>query len=132
MYNFALGEMPHIFIRIILILMFTALPSHRELALVRELQHRITSLKWYYMGFYIHSCPKMRYKGAYNPSFLLCPETYDWMPIEIATPKLDKAKYCRLNNNLSAVDPNGQVDVSKVRHRINLGVCVSLKFICLT
>lgn len=30
------------------------------------------------MGFYIHSCPKMRYKGKLSGSYLLCPETYTW------------------------------------------------------
>ena len=28
----------------------------------RELQQLLPELKWYYMGFYIHDCPKMRYK----------------------------------------------------------------------
>jgi hypothetical protein len=32
-------------------------------------------LKFYYMGFYIHTCPKMRYKADYGPSDLLCPAT---------------------------------------------------------
>lgn len=68
------------------------------------------------MGFYIHSCPKMRYKGKYKPSYLLCPETYEWIPIELATPKLDRAKYSRLTDNPSAVDVNGRVDTNKVRH----------------
>lgn len=31
------------------------------------------SLKYYYMGYYIHTCPKMRYKADYTPSELLCP-----------------------------------------------------------
>lgn len=30
-------------------------------------------LRYYYMGFYIHSCHKMRYKADYAPSDLLCP-----------------------------------------------------------
>ncbi|CAI7929027.1 unnamed protein product [Closterium sp. NIES-54] len=30
----------------------------------------------YYMGYYIHSCPKMTYKAAYAPSDLLCPLRY--------------------------------------------------------
>lgn len=83
---------------------------------MRELQQRITSLRWYYMGFYIHSCPKMRYKGKYKPSYLLCPETYEWIPIDLATPKLDRAKYSRLTDNPNAVDVNGQVDINKVRY----------------
>ncbi|XP_045582092.1 arginyl-tRNA--protein transferase 1 isoform X2 [Procambarus clarkii] len=89
--------------------------SLREIALTRELQRRVLSLKSYYMGFYIHSCPKMRYKGRYNPSFLLCPETYDWIPIESAVSKLDVAKYSRLNDDTSAIDENGQLDINEIQ-----------------
>ena len=32
------------------------------------------ALRWYYMGFYIPTCHKMRYKGEYSPSDLLCPK----------------------------------------------------------
>ncbi|KAK4318567.1 hypothetical protein Pmani_010441 [Petrolisthes manimaculis] len=88
--------------------------SLRELALTRELQRRTPALKWYYMGFYIHSCPKMRYKGRYTPSFLLCPETYKWFPIEDAVPKLDVVKYARFNEDLTANDENAQVDIKKI------------------
>lgn len=51
------------------------------------------------MGFYIHECPKMRYKGRLHPSYLLCPETYVWCPIEKCLPKLDINKYSKLNDN---------------------------------
>lgn len=37
----------------------------------------------------------MRYKGQYKPSDLLCPENYDWVPLEQCVPKLEKAKYTR-------------------------------------
>jgi hypothetical protein len=33
-----------------------------------------TQLRYYYMGFYIHTCPKMKYKADYQPSELLCPQ----------------------------------------------------------
>ncbi|XP_066976448.1 arginyl-tRNA--protein transferase 1 isoform X2 [Macrobrachium rosenbergii] len=89
--------------------------SLRELALTRELQRTAAALKWYYMGFYIHSCPKMRYKGNYSPSFLLCPETYIWVPIEKATPKLDLAEYSRLNEDTSARDYYGEVDLNRIK-----------------
>lgn len=92
--------------------------AHRELALTRELHCRAPALKWYYMGFYIHSCPKMRYKGRYTPSFLLCPETYKWVPIEKALPKLDVAKYARFNEDPSAIDENGQVDIKRVSYLV--------------
>ncbi|GFH25182.1 arginyl-tRNA--protein transferase 1 [Haematococcus lacustris] len=31
--------------------------------------------EYYYMGYYIHTCPRMRYKADYQPADLLCPET---------------------------------------------------------
>ena len=36
-----------------------------------------------------------RYKGDYEPSFLNCPETYNWYPIKSVEKKLDDKKYCR-------------------------------------
>ena len=52
------------------------------------------------MGFYIHTCPKMSYKGSYSPSFLLCPERLTWVPLELCRPVLDKNKYARLSDLL--------------------------------
>jgi arginine-tRNA-protein transferase len=42
-----------------------------------ELQDSATAchLRYYYMGFYIHTCHKMRYKAGFQPSDLLCPES---------------------------------------------------------
>lgn len=57
-------------------------------------------MKDYYMGFYIHSCPKMSYKGSYTPSFLLCPERLTWVPLELCRPVLDAQKYARLSDLL--------------------------------
>lgn len=37
--------------------------------------------KYYYMGYYIPSCQKMRYKGEYGPSELLDPDSNDWLPL---------------------------------------------------
>lgn len=67
--------------------------NFRELALTRELNAKDPDLAFYYMGFYIHSCPKMRYKGHYTPSYLLCPAAYSWHPIEKCRELLDKEKY---------------------------------------
>lgn len=60
-------------------------------------------LKYYYMGFYIHSCQKMRYKAGIKPSKLLCPETYVWCDIDKCLPKLDESKYSRLNDDSNVV-----------------------------
>ncbi|KAJ4190861.1 Arginyl-tRNA--protein transferase 1, variant 2 [Fusarium falciforme] len=37
---------------------------------------------WWYPGFYIHSCPKMRYKIDYSPQFILDPNSLAWDPLD--------------------------------------------------
>lgn len=49
---------------------------------------------YYMMGYYIHSCQKMRYKAEYSPSFLLDPETYVYYSFqEVCKPILDKYEH---------------------------------------
>ncbi|XP_012218425.2 arginyl-tRNA--protein transferase 1 isoform X1 [Linepithema humile] len=88
--------------------------SLREVYLTRQLNKVANNLKYYYMGFYIHTCPKMRYKARMRPSKLLCPETYVWCDIESCLAKLDKEKYCRFNGDIDAIDEDGIVDVREV------------------
>lgn len=88
--------------------------SLREVYLTRQLNKVAKDLKYYYMGFYIHSCPKMRYKARMKPSRLLCPETYGWFDIEPCLQKLDKQKYSRLNDDIDAIDGDGIIDVRRV------------------
>ncbi|XP_044238138.2 arginyl-tRNA--protein transferase 1 isoform X9 [Ursus arctos] len=92
----------------------------REIGFTRQLHQKTSQLSYYYMGFYIHSCPKMKYKlcflwtqsqsrktganGQYRPSDLLCPETYVWVPIEQCLSSLENSKYCRFNQDPEAVD----------------------------
>lgn len=79
---------------------YTAL---RETEMTRKLHLcEPETFRYYYMGYYIHSCIKMRYKGNYTPSFLLCPESYRFVPIEGCLPKLDSSKYSRLNDEESS------------------------------
>uniref|UniRef100_A0A182YE49 Arginyl-tRNA--protein transferase 1 n=1 Tax=Anopheles stephensi TaxID=30069 RepID=A0A182YE49_ANOST len=81
--------------------------SLREIAYTRSLHSKYPNIKSYYMGFYIHSCPKMRYKSNLQPSYLLCPETYTWHPLDkTVLAKLDAHKYCRLNDDAEAQDAN--------------------------
>ncbi|XP_017125614.1 arginyl-tRNA--protein transferase 1 isoform X2 [Drosophila elegans] len=81
--------------------------SLREIDLVQSIAENVPALKYYYMGFYIHSCPKMRYKGKLSASYLLCPETYEWLPLTDAIrSKLDEQKYQRLNSDAAARDVN--------------------------
>lgn len=61
-----------------------------KVAILKEIDYTNQSLSkpYYYLGFYIESCQKMRYKGDYHPSQLLCPVTYEWIDCTIAVPKI--------------------------------------------
>lgn len=53
------------------------LGAMREIALAVE-----GGYGWWYPGFYIHSCPKMRYKIDYSPQYVLDPEMLAWDPLD--------------------------------------------------
>ncbi|KAF8607924.1 hypothetical protein BDV93DRAFT_519911 [Ceratobasidium sp. AG-I] len=88
----------------------------REVALAKELHDAgadiVDSL---YMGFYIHSCPKMKYKGEYEPSYLLDPESYTWHPFKTCTALLDKANYATFNDSKVDQDKMSTKDVEKIQ-----------------
>ncbi|ACO65052.1 predicted protein, partial [Micromonas commoda] len=54
----------------------------REIEWVREASAHCPTLRYYYMGYYIHDCPKMRYKGEYKPSELRCAATGAWCDLD--------------------------------------------------
>ena len=60
--------------------------------------------KYYYMGYYIHSCLKMRYKNDYKPQYLLDLETMKWDPLNDDVQKL--------------LDENHYVSVSLAREAV--------------
>ncbi|KAK2746832.1 Arginyl-tRNA--protein transferase 1 [Myotisia sp. PD_48] len=60
----------------------------RELALAIEMQYQ-----YYHMGYYIHSCPKMRYKANFRPQSILDPVTLVWYPYDKFLPELDKRPF---------------------------------------
>ncbi|KAL4576161.1 hypothetical protein LXL04_012250 [Taraxacum kok-saghyz] len=70
----------------------------QEINWVRENERYCSSLQYYYLGYYIHSCNKMRYKAAYRPSELLCPLRYQWVSFDIAKRLLDRKKYVVLSD----------------------------------
>ncbi|KAL9230188.1 hypothetical protein vseg_005574 [Gypsophila vaccaria] len=74
----------------------------QEINWVKETQPHCPSLEYYYLGYYIHSCPKMRYKAAYSPSELLCPLRYEWVLYDFAKPLLDRKKYTILSDYVNA------------------------------
>lgn len=71
---------------------FGKLSALREATLALEGEYQ-----YYYMGFYIHSCAKMRYKGEYRPQYVLDPESLEWDPLEGELRSLlDKKRYVSL------------------------------------
>ncbi|KAE8717749.1 flocculation protein FLO11-like [Hibiscus syriacus] len=76
----------------------------QEIGWVKENQAYCASLQYYYMGYYIHSCSKMRYKAAYYPSELLCPLRYQWVAFHLVSLILDKKKYVVLSDYASLQD----------------------------
>lgn len=57
--------------------------------------------EYYYMGYYIHSCVKMRYKAGFKPSYLLDPQTYEWNLFDDEyRQKLDERKYVSPSDDL--------------------------------
>ncbi|KAI0375755.1 hypothetical protein BV20DRAFT_959795 [Pilatotrama ljubarskyi] len=70
------------------------LSALREAALAREIHEAgVPDMKYLYLGYYVHSCPKMRYKGDYSPSYLADPEEYTWFPLDKCRPLLDEYHY---------------------------------------
>ncbi|KAK0674682.1 putative Arginyl-tRNA--protein transferase [Cercophora samala] len=69
------------------------LGAMREIALARE-----AGYKWWYPGYYVHTCAKMRYKTDYRPQYVLDPETLQWDPLDKEMLALyDKQHYVSLS-----------------------------------
>ena len=71
---------------------FGKIGALREIALAKE-----EGYKWWYAGFYIHNCIKMRYKGDYSPQYILDPVSYNWDSLDEEMKKrLDSRKFVSL------------------------------------
>ncbi|KAF2100023.1 arginyl-tRNA-protein transferase [Rhizodiscina lignyota] len=72
---------------------FGKLSALREANLALE-----AAYSYYYMGYYIHSCQKMRYKGDYQPQYFLDLDTFAWDRLdEEATKLMEKKKYVSMS-----------------------------------
>ncbi|XP_070489763.1 arginyl-tRNA--protein transferase 1 isoform X2 [Chironomus tepperi] len=86
--------------------------SLREIALVRQLSKSCPQLKYYYLGFYIPTCPKMRYKSNVKPSYLLCPEVFTWHLLdENLSKEIDSVKYLKINKTEKDKDAASKDDL---------------------
>ncbi len=82
----------------------------REAALAVEGGYR-----WYMMGFYIHSCKKMKYKVDYHPQYILDPESHTWDLLDDDYKRrLDARKYVSLSREkregIEAPEPRVKAD----------------------
>lgn len=69
--------------------------------------------RWWYPGFYIHSCPKMRYKNDYAPQYILDPEALTWDPLDNEVLAiLDKKPFVSLYQERTIGTENGFFDNS--------------------
>lgn len=83
---------------------FGKLSALREASLALE-----QGYQFYYMGYYIHSCQKMRYKGEYKPQYLLDYESGDWELLNDEMRNLlDEKKYVSMSKERAAKSANGQ------------------------
>lgn len=97
---------------------FGKLSALREAALAHEQRYQ-----YYYMGYYIHSCKKMRYKGDYKLQYVLDYHNHQWDPLDDEMRALmDSGKYAsksqerqrkQLEQAVEAVEnQNGESNVS--------------------
>lgn len=85
---------------------FGKLGALREIALAKE-----QGYQYWYAGFYIHDCVKMRYKGDYSPQYILDPETYHWVLLDGALrAKLDERKFVSEKHDLESNTPSQDPD----------------------
>jgi arginyl-tRNA---protein transferase len=70
----------------------------QEIALAQE-----KGYGYYYMGYYIHNCQKMLYKGRFEPSLILDPESLSWHPLDDTFKgKLNVRKYVSMSADAKA------------------------------
>jgi arginine-tRNA-protein transferase len=73
---------------------FGKLSALREACLALE-----GGYNYYYMGYYIHSCPKMWYKNDYHPQYFLDIKTLQWDPLDQMNQRLmDKHHFMVLSD----------------------------------
>ncbi|XP_059738066.1 arginyl-tRNA--protein transferase 1 isoform X7 [Bos taurus] len=77
----------------------------REIAFTRQLHEKTPQLSYYYMGFYIHSCPKMKYKDGLVGS-PCCPKDFQESSPAPQFEGINSLAFCLLSPAFTAIhDP---------------------------
>ena len=85
----------------------------QEIAWVQRFSLTHPSCVNYVMGFYIHSCPKMRYKAQFFPTQVLCPVRYTWHALDACIPYLEAHKYVVFSDVVPLFVPPQQQSVER-------------------
>ena len=79
------------------------LAATSEIALALE-----QGYKWWYPGYYIHSCVKMRYKMDFGPQSILDPVSLEWNPLDkTVLALLDKKPFVSLSEEAQRQNVSG-------------------------
>lgn len=110
---------------------FGKLSAVREATLALEQNYQ-----YYYMGYYIHTCKKMRYKGDYRPQYVLDLENLQWDPLDDAMREvMDKRKFASMSKERARIaagkqdDPEAEEEImypdpQDAMHAVNTGVAL--------
>ena len=99
-----------------------------EISMNQTLYHRVPDLRYYYIGYYVHDCPKMNYKRKYDSCYLLCPITHRYVPLEVCRKKLDSSKYCRFSDEGTEEERAGEEELGEVLIASNFGESGYIKY----
>jgi len=86
------------------------LSSLIEIEYVRAMNSHFPKFIYYYLGYYIHNCKKMQYKGQFEPAELLCPLTQLWVSFDeqlrayLNSPEAQVSPALRKNSESSAIE----------------------------
>lgn len=98
-----------------------------EISLAQRFYRVNPEMQFYYMGFYVQSCPKMNYKRHYISSELLCPETHCYVPLPQCIPRLKETEYCRLDDHSPIVNEEVTEEFLDELNIIYQGIFISYK-----
>jgi arginine-tRNA-protein transferase len=101
-------------------------------AILKEVEYTEKELKLphYYLGYYIESCQKMRYKAEYKPSQLLCPKFYKWVNADTALLKLKHTPrhVCPFVDDEEDSDNRRNLDYSLDQIQMDIGAGLNVTF----
>jgi arginyl-tRNA---protein transferase len=85
-----------------------------KLGALREISLAIEGgYRYWWAGYYIHSCPKMRYKIDYHPQYVLDPETLSWDLLDQEALEIfDKKQYVSLSRDRQVGTKGGENEVN--------------------